>query len=71
MTAASVMARYPVTLSFAKKIGQLMVEFPDNFRPNLSYGYCMQVMADSLRLDQSKVNPAQTASRLKKTQLAN
>lgn len=35
------MSRYPVTLSFAKKVGQLMVEFPDNYRPNPSYRFYM------------------------------
>lgn len=35
------MSRYPVTLSFAKKVGQLMVEFPENYRPNPSYRFYM------------------------------
>jgi hypothetical protein len=35
------MSRYPVTLSFAKKVGQLMVEFPEGYRPNPSYRFYM------------------------------
>jgi hypothetical protein len=35
------LARYPVTLSFAKKVGQLMIEMPDSYRPNPSYRFYM------------------------------
>lgn len=35
------LSRYPVTLSFAKRVGQLMIEFPDNYRPNPSYRFYM------------------------------
>lgn len=35
------LSRYPVTLSFAKKVGQLMVEFPEGYRPNPSYRFYM------------------------------
>lgn len=34
-------SRYPVTLSFAKKVGQLMTELPDNCSPNPSYRFYM------------------------------
>lgn len=34
-------SRYPVTLSFAKKVGQMMTELPDNFTPNPSYRFYM------------------------------
>jgi len=34
-------SRYPVTLSFAKKVGQLMTELPENFAPNPSYRFYM------------------------------
>jgi hypothetical protein len=34
-------SRYPVTLSFAKKVGQLMIEFPDNYQPNPSFRFYM------------------------------
>ncbi|MFB0614215.1 hypothetical protein [Aurantiacibacter poecillastricola] len=35
------MSRYPVTLSFAKKVGQLMAEFPEGQTPNPSYRFYM------------------------------
>lgn len=35
------LSRYPVTLSFAKKVGQLMAEFPEGYRPNPSYRFYM------------------------------
>jgi len=35
------MSRYPMTLSFAKKVGQLMVDFPENYRPNPSCRFYM------------------------------
>jgi hypothetical protein len=34
-------SRYPVTLSFAKRVGQLMTELPDDCTPNPSYRYYM------------------------------
>ncbi len=34
-------SRYPVTLSFAKKVGQLMTELPDGHAPNPSYRFYM------------------------------
>jgi hypothetical protein len=34
-------SRYPVTLSFAKRVGQLMTELPDNYVPNPSYRFYM------------------------------
>ena len=35
------MSRYPITLSFAKKVGQLMTELSENQAPNPSYRYYM------------------------------
>jgi hypothetical protein len=35
------MSRYPVTLSFAKRVGQLMTELPENHVPNPSYRFYM------------------------------
>lgn len=35
------LSRYPVTLSFAKRVGQLMTELPDNHVPNPSYRFYM------------------------------
>jgi hypothetical protein len=34
-------SRYPVTLSFAKRVGQLMTELPENYVPNPSYRFYM------------------------------
>jgi hypothetical protein len=34
-------SRYPVTLSFAKKVGQLMTELPEDQIPNPSYRFYM------------------------------
>jgi hypothetical protein len=34
-------SRYPVTLSFAKKVGQLKTELPENFAANLFYRFYM------------------------------
>lgn len=34
-------SRYPITLSFAKKVGQIMSELPDNQDPNPSYRFYM------------------------------
>lgn len=34
-------SRYPVTLSFAKRVGQLMTELPEHYEPNPSYRYYM------------------------------
>jgi hypothetical protein len=34
-------SRYPITLSFAKKVGQFMSEFPDGVDPNPSYRFYM------------------------------
>lgn len=35
------LSRYPITLSFAKKVGQLMSEFSENQEPNPSYRFYM------------------------------
>ena len=35
------LSRYPVTLSFAKRVGQLMTELPENQVPNPSYRFYM------------------------------
>ena len=35
------MSRYPVTLSFAKRVGQLMIEFPETYKPNPSFRFYM------------------------------
>jgi hypothetical protein len=35
------LSRYPITLSFAKRVGQLMSELPDNHVPNPSYRFYM------------------------------
>jgi hypothetical protein len=34
-------SRYPITLSFAKRVGQLMNELPENQAPNPSYRFHM------------------------------
>ncbi|VWX50853.1 hypothetical protein NOVOSPHI9U_350004 [Novosphingobium sp. 9U] len=34
-------SRYPITLSFAKKVGQLMTELSENQPPNPSYRFYM------------------------------
>ena len=35
------LSRYPITISFAKRVGQLMTELPDNQAPNPSYRFHM------------------------------
>jgi argonaute-like protein implicated in RNA metabolism and viral defense len=34
-------ARYPITLSFAKRVGQLISELPEGEKPNPSYRFYM------------------------------
>src|SRR3546814_11736747 len=42
--------RYPITVSFARKVGTLMTELSDNQTPNPSYRFYMYALKDNSRL---------------------